>query len=194
MALEVIGAGLGRNATLSMKLALEHLGFGPCYHMLQQFAGSRRHLLLWLEVLDGKPDWDAIFAGYRSTTDYPACTYWRELAAHYPAAKVVLTTRNPDSWFDSISGTIFSEQMGEAMKGSPFETLLYGTAIRHFDGRLRDRAFMTEWYARRNQELFDPSRPSACWCSLRGGLGAALRLPRRSGARRPLSRLTASRN
>ncbi len=106
MALAVIGAGLGRTATFSLKFALEHLGLGPCYHMSEVFAGSRRNVPLWLDAIDGQPDWDAIFAGFRSTTDYPACNYWRELAAHYPDAKVVLTVRDPDSWFDSVSETI----------------------------------------------------------------------------------------
>src|SRR5512134_1982263 len=111
MALQVIGAGLGRTATLSLKFALEHLGFGPCYHMAEVFAGARRNIPLWLDVVQGKPSWNAVFEGYKSTTDYPACTYWRELAAFYPEAKVVLTTRDPDSWFESVSETIFSDKM-----------------------------------------------------------------------------------
>ena len=91
MALKVIGAGLGRTATFSLKFALEHLGFGPCYHMSEVFAGARRNVALWLDVVRGKPDWNAVFQGFHSTTDYPACTYWRELAEYYPSAKVILT-------------------------------------------------------------------------------------------------------
>jgi hypothetical protein len=83
MTLAVIGAGLGRTATFSLKFALEHLGFGPCYHMSEVFADARRAVPLWLEAVRGRPDWDAIFEGFHSTTDYPACTYWRELAEHY---------------------------------------------------------------------------------------------------------------
>ena len=86
MALEVIGVGLGRNATFTLKFALEKLGFGPCFHMAELFADVRRRLPLWLDVVDGRPDWDAVFDGFRSTTDYPACTYWRELADHFPDA------------------------------------------------------------------------------------------------------------
>ena len=33
--MQIIGAGLGRTGTLSLKLALETLGFRPCYHMLE---------------------------------------------------------------------------------------------------------------------------------------------------------------
>ena len=153
MALAVIGAGLGRTATFSLKFALEHLGFGPCYHMSEVFAGARRNVPLWLDVIDGRPDWDAIFEGFHSTTDYPACTYWRELAAHYPRAKVVLTVRDPDSWFDSVSETIFSEGMQGSLAGTPTGDMMQGVIFDAFGDRLRDRAFMTEWFVRRNREV-----------------------------------------
>ena len=159
MALAVIGAGLGRTATFSLKFALEHLGFGPCYHMSEVFAGARRNVPLWLDAIDGRPDWDAIFDGFASTTDYPACTYWRELAAHYPAAKVVLTVRDPDSWFDSVSETIFSEAMQGSLAGSPLGDMMQGVIFDAFGDRVRDRAFMTEWFVRRNQSVIDALPP-----------------------------------
>jgi hypothetical protein len=155
MALAVIGAGLGRTATFSLKFALEHLGFGPCYHMSEVFAGARRNVPLWLDAIDGRPDWDAIFEGYHSTTDYPACTFWRELAEHYPRAKVVLTVRDPDSWFDSVSETIFSEGMQGSLAGSPTGDMMQGVIFDAFGDRVRDRAFMTEWFVRRNQSVID---------------------------------------
>ena len=37
MALKVVGAGFGRTGTLSLKTALERIGFGPCYHMMRSF-------------------------------------------------------------------------------------------------------------------------------------------------------------
>lgn len=160
MALQVIGAGLGRTATFSLKFALEHLGLGPCYHMSEVFAGARRNIPLWLDVAGGKPDWDAIFAGFQSTTDYPACSYWRELAAHWPEAKVVLTVRDPDSWFDSVSETIFSDAMQGSLAGSPVEAMMRGVIFDHFgDGDIRDRAFMTDWFVRRNQDVIDTLPP-----------------------------------
>ena len=155
MALKVIGAGLGRTATFSLKFALEHLGFGPCYHMSEVFARARRNVPLWLDAIDGRPDWDAIFDGFASTTDYPACTYWRELAAHYPAAKVVLTVRDPDSWFDSVSETIFSEAMQGSLAGSPLGDMMQGVIFDAFGDRVRDREFMTEWFIRRNRDVID---------------------------------------
>jgi hypothetical protein len=155
MALKVIGAGLGRTATFSLKFALEHLGFGPCYHMAELRAGARRNVPLWLDAVQGKPDWNAIFEGFQSTTDYPACTYWRELADFYPRAKVILTVRDADSWFDSVSETIFSEKLQAALVGKPFGAFLQGAIFDAFNGRTNDRAFMTDWFTRRNRQVID---------------------------------------
>ncbi len=155
MALKVIGAGLGRTATFSLKFALEHLGFGPCYHMSEVFAGGRRNIPLWLEVTKGRPDWDSVFDGYQSTTDYPACSYWRELAAYYPNAKVVLTVRDAEGWFDSVSETIFSDQMQGSPAGSPIHEMLQAVIFEAFGGRVKDRRFMTDWFNSRNQAVID---------------------------------------
>ena len=155
MALKVIGAGLGRTATFSMKFALEHIGFGPCYHMSEVMAGARRNIPLWVDVVNGKYDWDEIFEGYQSTTDYPACTYWRELALHYPDAKVILTVRDADNWFDSVNATIYSEQMQGSLAGSPAEAMMQGAIFNAFDNKTQDRGFMTNWFERRNQEVID---------------------------------------
>lgn len=155
MALEVIAAGLGRNATFSMKFALEALGFGPCHHMSEVFANGRKQVPLWIEAGNGRPDWDAIFDGFRSCSDYPSASYWRELTAYYPDAKVVLTTRDPDSWFDSVSETIFSERMQGSLRGSPVETMMDRVIFDHIGGDIADRAFLTDWYVRRNREVID---------------------------------------
>jgi hypothetical protein len=159
MALEVIGAGPGRTATFSLKFALEHLGFGPCYHMAEVFKGARRNIALWQDVADGRPDWAAIFAGYRSTTDFPASVYWRELAEQYPAAKVLLTVRDPDSWFDSVNETIMSPRMLDSLEGSPAMAMFKGTYLKPYGDRVHDRAFMTDWYARYNQQVIDTIAP-----------------------------------
>ena len=155
MPLKVIGAGLGRTATFSLKFALEHLGLGPCYHMSEVLAGARRNIPLWLDAVRGRPDWDSIFDGYQSTTDYPACSYWRELADYYPNAKVVLTVRDADSWFDSVTETIFSDQMQGSLAGSPAEEMMRGAVFSPFGDRVKDRGFMTDWFKSRNQAVID---------------------------------------
>ncbi|WP_095011519.1 sulfotransferase family protein [Tsuneonella mangrovi] len=160
MALKVIGAGLGRTATFTMKFALEHLGFGPCFHMAEVFADGRRQVPLWLDVIAGKPDWDEVFKGFHSTTDYPACTYWRELAEFYPNAKVLLTVRDADSWFESVTETIFSEAMQGGLVGTPRGDMMKGAIFDHFGGGdIRDRAFMTDWFEKRNQDVIDSLPP-----------------------------------
>ena len=103
----VIGAGFGRTGTLSLKHALEIIGYGPCYHM-NEVALNPSHAELWEDAIDrGAGDWDLLFGQYRSTVDWPACAFWRELSSRYPDAKVVLTTRDFDSWYESACSTIF---------------------------------------------------------------------------------------
>jgi Sulfotransferase domain len=103
---EVIGAGFGRTGTRSLKEALEILGFGPCHHM-EEVLTHPETVTRWLAAgRDGTADWDALYAGYRSTTDWPGARFWRELASHYPAARVILTVRDPGRWYDSVASTI----------------------------------------------------------------------------------------
>ncbi len=106
MALAIIGPGFGRTATNSLKIALEHLGFGPCHHMFE-VRDNPGQLADWEAAARGEQvDWDRVFRGYRSQVDWPGARYWRELAQHWPEAKVILTVREPDAWFDSVQATI----------------------------------------------------------------------------------------
>jgi hypothetical protein len=154
MTLKVIGAGLGRTGTMSLKLALERLGLGPCYHMAELIMNPER-TPLWIAAADGKPDWEAVFAGYSSTTDYPACLYWRELAAAYPNAKVILTKRDREKWFESTQATIFSDAMTARILGSPIEPFFRRTVWRDFGDRIHDRAFMTAYFDEHNAAVED---------------------------------------
>jgi len=107
MPLQVIGAGFGRTGTMSLKAALEQLGLGPCYHMLELIQDPSR-TRYWQAALDGEVvDWEAVFAGFRSAVDWPTAHFWREIAAAFPDAKVILTLRDEDKWYKSISSTIF---------------------------------------------------------------------------------------
>ncbi|MFI6504317.1 sulfotransferase family protein [Nonomuraea typhae] len=104
--LNVIGAGLPRTGTSSMKAALERLGFGPCYHMYEILTHPG-HVDRWQPVATGGPmDWEGVFEGYRSTQDWPASHFYRELAELYPEAKVVLTVRDPVRWHASMQTLI----------------------------------------------------------------------------------------
>ena len=104
--LQIIGSGFGRTGTLSLKKALEQLGFGPCHHMEEVF-GHPEQVPYWQAVAAGTPvDWSEVFAGYRSQVDWPGAHVWRETAAAFPNAKVIHTTRPEAKWWDSFSGTI----------------------------------------------------------------------------------------
>ena len=103
---EVIGAGVGRTGTYSLKLALEQLGLGPCHHMEEVLKNPQRQIPLWTAAARGEPDWASTFAGYRSAVDWPTAAFWRELADAYPTSRVVLTTRNAERWCDSYLETI----------------------------------------------------------------------------------------
>jgi hypothetical protein len=107
MGLKVIGAGFGRTGTHSLKIALEMLGFAPCYHMVEVFSHPG-HSELWEEAARGtKIDWDALIGPYKAAVDWPSSYFWREHAAMFPDAKIILTERPPEEWYKSISPTIF---------------------------------------------------------------------------------------
>src|SRR6516162_879591 len=99
MALQVIGSGFGRTGTMSLKRALEQLGFGPCHHMEEVLAHPEQ-VPHWQAIVAGRAvNWDEVFAGYRSQVDWPGAHVWRELTAAYPRAKVIHTVRPEDGWW-----------------------------------------------------------------------------------------------
>ncbi len=106
MALSIIGAGFGRTGTMSIKLALERLGLGPCHHMEELFENPAQ-LPGWQAAAAGQAvDLDDVFEGYDAAVDWPSAHYWRELAAFYPDAKVILSVRPAERWWVSFAGTI----------------------------------------------------------------------------------------
>jgi Sulfotransferase domain len=114
--MKVIGAGLPRTGTLSQKVALEMLGFGPCYHMVNVL-GDLPLSKQWAAAIDGEQDWDAIFGEHQSTVDWPGSFFYRELADAYPDAKIVLSTRDPEAWERSMRDTIWDTLYGNSVMG-----------------------------------------------------------------------------
>lgn len=160
MALKVIGAGFGRTGTASLKLALEQLGFGPCYHMSEVLTNAG-HMDLWNDVADGRPNWDEIFKNYASTTDFPACTYWRELADYYPYAKIILSLRDVERWIDSTQETVLGREMMGRIDGTPFRAMLKKTVDAVFDGKIHDRDTLRRAFNEHNAAVkaaFGPDR------------------------------------
>jgi hypothetical protein len=114
MSLRVVGAGLGRTGTHSLKLALEQLLGAPCYHMLGVFQRPD-HVEPWRLAAEGDmPNWTAMFDGFDAAVDWPAASFWREISDSYPDALILLSVRDPDAWWTSASNTIF-----EAMQRPP---------------------------------------------------------------------------
>lgn len=153
LALKVIGAGLGRTGTASFKLAMEHLGYGPCHHMSEVFANVHVQLPLWLAAKDGDPDWDAIFDGFASCNDHPSSDHWRELHAKWPQAKVIVTTRSPESWYKSVSSTIYNDDNFARMPDSPLKTFVSTQIGPQPRELIRDEAAAIEWYRAREAEI-----------------------------------------
>lgn len=157
-ALAVIGAGFGRTGTMSLKIALEKLGMSPCYHMTEMVKNPA-HPALWAAAGRGEPvDWAALFGRYRATVDWPGCLYYRELMEFYPAAKVVLTVRDADSWYDSVAHTLYSLKNAtdsrRAARGDQ-QPVIYANRIwdELFGGRFSDRQHTIDVYLRHNAEV-----------------------------------------
>lgn len=112
--MDVIGAGLPRTGTLTQKLALEQLGFGPCYHWVNLIADLNA-VELWHRAMDGEDVFDAIFEGHSATVDWPGGFFYRELAERHPQAKVLLSVRDPQTWEHSYRETIWNLSRGDSL-------------------------------------------------------------------------------
>ena len=153
MSLSVIGAGFSRTGTFSLKLALEQLGFGPCCHMSVVF-GAPDLWRKWVEVYRGqRPDWDDLFRDFRSTVDVPGNQFYRQLAAHFPAAKVILTHRDSQSWFRSMQETLLSAAVRRHVGDSPVSALIQEMGLHTSDPRTLDPGHMIDWYERHNEDV-----------------------------------------
>lgn len=158
MTLEVIGVGLGRTGTASLKQAIEQLGLGPCHHMLEvlQTEGSAAQ---WSARARGEPvPWSRLLGGYRATLDWPSVYFWRDLVREFPTARVILTVRDPDRWYASIAGTIF-RALSAPLPADPGPVrdqramALDVIVQRHFENRAHDRAHAIATYLRHNADV-----------------------------------------
>lgn len=176
--MDVIGAGFGRTGTTSLQAALHQLGFTPCYHAGEVFANPD-HTDYWVAAARGDSDgWRRALKGYRATLDWPAVAFWRELAEAYPGAKIILTTRDAGSWFESIDQTIFKtvttgqvppavvQMFGggdekAAQLADVAATLAREVMIpRSFGGSIDDRDHVIACYERHNEEVRREVPPS----------------------------------
>lgn len=166
MSLAVIGAGLGRTGTFSLKHALEELGLGPCHHMEEVMAHPEQIPAWHAAGRGGTMDWGDLLAGYRSSVDWPSAQFWAELADRFPGAKIVLTVRDTERWYESFSRTILMLLSAPEPPPNPtLRAILDMTqdiiARRAFDGRLDDPDHVKASFDRHNAAVkaaFPPDR------------------------------------
>lgn len=183
MELLVVGAGLGRTGTHSLKLALERLLGAPCYHMLEVL-GRPDQRATWHAAARGEQiDWTAFLAPYAATVDWPAAAFWRELSAQWPDAMVLLSVRDPDGWWKSASETIFSVLARGAPPDDPGAVeelaMINELMSRRFTVDWRDRDAAIRAYEAHNADVrksVNPSKlvewwPGDGWEPLCRGLG-----------------------
>jgi hypothetical protein len=187
MTLRVVGAGLGRTGSTSLKQALEQLLGGPCYHMLEVMENPE-HDAFWLQAVRGEAvDVAWFLAPYRAAVDWPVCAFWRELAAANPDAMVLLSTReSPERWWASMQATIVPAVKSRARSHDP-ALVRHGAMVselfeRRFCPRWDDPAEAMAAYERHNEEVrraIDPARllewrPGDGWQPLCDALGVPL--------------------
>jgi len=135
MSLQVVGAGLGRTGTHSLKLALEQLLGGPCYHMMETF-GRPDDIPVWHAAVQGEmPDWNGFLREYRATVDWPAAEFWRAISAANPDAIVLLSSRDADSWWTSANNTIFQvirRPVPDGEETARIQLAMINDLMRHF--------------------------------------------------------------
>lgn len=152
MALRVIGAGLGRTGTMSLKEALERLLGGPCYHMVEVFPRPA-HFGLWTAAGRGeRGDWNALFDGFTAAVDWPASAFWNEISEAFPESIILLSTRDSaESWWKSASETIF--RVATADRGGPMAEMIDAIFEARFTKAIHDRAAAMAAYERHNAHV-----------------------------------------
>lgn len=125
----VIGAGLPRTGTDSLRTALDKLGYRT-YHA--QSVQPEGHHPVWKDFFeaflsgnDSSKELDLVVdsilaAGYNATTDFPSCLVVVELARKFPRAKIILSVRDSsDKWAESYGNTVgmlFAQSVREPIK------------------------------------------------------------------------------
>lgn len=161
MSLKVIGAGMGRTGTMSLKLALERIGFGPCYHG-SDLVSKPADWPHWQDAIDGQlGHFEEIFRDYASVTDAPGWFFFRQLSDIYPDAKVILTVRDPDGWFESTQETVLSDRIGAMLTKAPkpLFSIVHTMFLRRAGPRMHDRDYMIDWFERHNEDVCRAIKP-----------------------------------
>ncbi len=153
MELKVVGAGVGRTGTHSLKLALEQLLGGPCHHMLEIF-GDPGQIPAWIDAIEGRPvDWSIMLAKYRAIVDWPGGSFWNELSEVNPEALVLLSVRDPEAWYRSASNTIFLTFDNMPPELAPWMDAVRRLLRDRFSDRFDDPTTMIDAFVRHNESV-----------------------------------------
>ncbi|HWD50807.1 MAG TPA: sulfotransferase [Acidimicrobiales bacterium] len=153
MTLKVVGAGVGRTGTNSLKIALEQLLGEPCHHMFEVFVNPAQ-IPEWTEAIEGRPvDWSTMPKGYAALVDWPGASFWPELSTANPDALVLLSVRDPESWYQSASNTIFQMLDNAPPEMGPWLEAMRTLLRDRFSDRLDDPAAMMDAYVRHNDAV-----------------------------------------
>jgi hypothetical protein len=149
--MRLIGAGLGRTGTLSLRIALERLLGGPCYHMVEVFAHPE-HVPVWHAAATGEmPDWGRFLAGYAAAVDWPAASFWPELCEAFPDAIILLSLRDASAWWRSASETIFPATA--AAPPSAWRAMIDAVFAARFTSAIDDRDLAVAAFERHNARV-----------------------------------------
>jgi hypothetical protein len=129
------------------------------------------HTGFWISAWRGEPaDWDGVLGGYEAAVDWPACTFYEELMERHPDAKVILSLRDPERWYQSVRNTIYELSVviprhpiyrigyklvsffvfrGSGNVDLADEIIWQGT----FDGRFEDKRHAIEVFERHSAEV-----------------------------------------
>ena len=139
MTLRIVGAGLGRTGTHSLKVALEQLLGGRCYHMVELFERPDDVPQWKKAAAGGEADWDAVFDGFVATVDWPGASFYDVLMERYPDALVLLSTRaDAEAWWKSANATIIPAISRVEDEPAPLEEMLFSVLAARFTPQWRD--------------------------------------------------------
>lgn len=176
MNLEIIGTGLARTGTMSLKMALEHLTGDKCFHMIELLKAPKRIEIVKKGYKTNTIEWEKFYEGYSSAVDYPTCLYYKELTKKNENIKVIHTTREFESWYESVKETVYRgkpKSMKDILR--LIKNMMFSSDYRkvapvfmfndkliwsgQFQSRFEDKSFMKEIYFEHEEAVKSNIKP-----------------------------------
>ncbi|KAJ2994466.1 hypothetical protein NUW58_g1551 [Xylaria curta] len=112
--LEVIVLGMPRTGSISMRVALENLGY-KCFHgrlmdqtphLYEPWGEALRAKYFGEGELFGRKEFDKLYGDHNAACNYPGTMVAEDLVRAYPNAKIILTNRDVDKWAQSLKQSV----------------------------------------------------------------------------------------